>query len=56
MPSWLIRRPWMGISHLFEPDNFVLMKMRFGNYGELKAPVRWLTIAFTMGGEYLVIG
>lgn len=54
-PRWLVRKPWMGLTHLLEPDNYALRRARAGHYGEL-GPVGRRLIAFvTLAGEAAVV-
>ncbi len=54
-PRWLWRKPWMGLSHLFEPDNYVLRRVRLGHYGPLAPGTRRALALVTLAGEGLAL-
>jgi hypothetical protein len=54
-PRWLWRKPWMGLTHLFEPDNYAMRRLRLGHYGPLAPAARRALAVATLLGEALVL-
>jgi hypothetical protein len=55
LPGWIFKKTTVGLAHLYEPDNFVLRRVRLGQYGfEALASLPWIG-AITLGGELVVL-
>jgi hypothetical protein len=54
-PDWLWRKPWMGVTHLLEPDNYVLRRVRLEHYGPLQTSSRRAIGFLTLVGEFAVL-